>query len=218
MTASAQPASRHAPKKSSQAFTLIELLIAISCAFMAVFVLTAFYFTAQKVLRHQAVSQKETLSPSDVLEQMVLTINNIAGTGSSNGFVTVEAQSDAFHSLQCITCRPHASHGDALFWHDVIKTTYQCRQVTGTDSVLERITAPWQGFSETAGVTTQVLLKGVQRFEIQTFDGEKWRSGDHQSQDPLPLAIRISLSTSNSRFTTSTYVPAAYRSSIKDLQ
>jgi type II secretion system protein J len=193
------------------AFTLIEMILAIGVAAIALIVVNTVLFASLR-LRDATADTVDTASPIDAatafirrdLECIVTPTNGTskvlsgdfrAGNVSSAG-VPEQAAVEMFTATGAV--------GANAPWADIQRVTYELRQPTsntGAGKDLIRSVVRNLLTASTPDVQDQLMLSGVESIKFSGFDGMQWQdtwdtTGTTSQNTNLPVAVRVNIQMS----------------------
>jgi type II secretion system protein J len=189
MTVPARPPEAHA-------FTLIEVLVALSLAAMLSALLLAAYALVTTVQRGQAgrqtpneTAQRALGRLADDLERTIVVAND---TQTVFRLLTGAAASNALWDLSFCRCAAEPGAPEVP-WAEVDRVTYRLVEDEVTNRLLVCASRPLAGPGALQPARTNDLIPGLEQLDLQLFDGQRWQ--DHWpvtgQTSNVPRAARV---------------------------
>ena len=199
--------SSFAIRHSRRAFTLIELILAISIAAIVLIAVNTVFFAALH-LRNDTAEMVDAASPVDSMVtfmkrdlQCAVTPTNGTSKVLSGGFrvgdnLTSTGVSDPV-AIEMFTASGALS--DSTPWGDIQRVTYELKTPTSSTAsgrdLYRSVTRNLLAVS-TPDVTEQLMLSGVQSLKFSCYDGTQWdetwdTTSSTATYTNLPLAVRV---------------------------
>lgn len=208
-TAAADDALRHKCRGPGSAFTLLEMLIAITVSAVVLSAITGVFFVALRLRNRTADNLDRSLPLQNALALIRRDLRGIqlpGGTfsGLLNSSATVEGETETETGLEIHTSTGTLS--DAVPWGDIQRVAYVLRAPTnrlaastGRDLVRvvnRNLLPPVQDEP-----MEQRLLSDVELLEFGFYDGQNWRTSWNSTNEitSLPSAVRVTLTLSPPR-------------------
>ena len=174
----------HRPQKHG--FTLVELLVAMLIAGVVIGATLTLYRTVFSMRRTQAALDQGVRTATMVLADELAALRTAAPIGSNSCQVVFEKNRIEYCSLQ-----------QPLAMRHVLRVE---------DGVLESIRRPLVG---PAGGVTNQLLRGVERLDVRTCDGDEDWTETWPASGKLPAAVELKLELkSGAQVQRQSWVPA----------
>jgi type II secretion system protein J len=192
------------PINSIAAFTLIEMLIAVSIFAIVLAAINTIFFAALR-LRAKSVEAIETMVPIDrALDILKRDFLSIVQTGNLAGPLT--SDTTAIGMSQPVALEFYTASGilkDELPWGDIQKIDYWLQPTTnlrtlGGKDLIRGVTRNLLS-TTTEAPESQPLLAGVQSLRFSYFDGTNWSDSwvatTTMSNTPAAIKLLIEFST-----------------------
>jgi len=174
--------------------TLIELLLAMVVAVLAVSVVLAVYHTVTLTVTGQEARRETDEAASLALEQMArdLTCTFVSPEDSHCFFALEPAGEKETPALSfCTTIPPNERD---LRWTRLEKVIYRAGEKEKDTWSLLRISKPIVGPGMFSGTTTNVIAQGITKIQITAYGEKEWEK-EWPASSSAPEAVRIALST-----------------------
>lgn len=203
------PLQRFNALTQQRAFTLIEMILAVSIAALVLIVINAVFFTSLR-LRDETSEMVDAASPVDSAVtflkrdlQCAVTPTNGTSKVLSGGFrvgnnIVSVGVSDPV-AIEMFTATGTLS--DSAPWADIQRVSYELRAPTDSSAagrdLYRSVTRNLLPLS-TPEVTDQLMLSGVQSLKFSCYDGAQWNDV-WDTTDPtsiysnLPVAVRVDI-------------------------
>lgn len=185
------------PRKYQRAFTLLELLIAVSIFAIVLAAIYTVFYSALRLRNKTAAALDEALSLQHALLAMKRDLSNLvppAGILSGTLQTTVKTSMDGQVSPDFYTAT--GTLDDLVPWGDVQKISYLLRASNNGGSGKELIRATTRNLLAIIQdpPEEQSLLNGVENLTFSFYDGTQWQtSWDSTTQTNFPTAIKVEI-------------------------
>ena len=195
---------------NQQAFTLIEMILAIGVAAIVLVAANAVFFTALH-LRNATAEVVDAASPIDQAVAIMRHDLQCAVTPNPNGTLSGDFKIGNVTSTGIndpVAAEIYTATGalsDAAPWGDIQRVTYELKTSTrgaaGMDlyrSVTRNVLA-----TATPDVADQLMLRGVQSVQFSAYDGAQWfnawdTTDTTSANTNLPVAVRVDIQLTGS--------------------
>ena len=193
---------RHLPHsiQSARAFTLIEMVLAISIIAMVLAVMNGVFFSALRLRDHTAAAVDDALPAQQATEFLRRDLQcAMAPGGVLSGDFKVGGVSEPNMSqpVEIEMYTPTGALRDNEPWADIQMVTYELkpsttRSATGSKDLIRSVTRNLLS-TTTPDVKDQWLMSGVQDLHFSCYDGTQWQDSwdTTLSNTNLPLAVRV---------------------------
>jgi type II secretion system protein J len=195
----------------ANAFTLIELILAIGVSAIVLIAINAVFFSALR-LRNAATEAVDEATPIEnavttMRRDLMCAVAPIPGGIMTGDFKAGDVNSIGVNdmvNLEVFTATGALNADPAAPWGDIQRVTYGLKTPVppnGTSKDLVRTVARNLLSSGTPEVDEQWMLSGVESMQVQCFDGAQWydqwdTTSIGSVNTNLPTAVRITLQLS----------------------
>jgi type II secretion system protein J len=190
----------HHPSPRTSAFTLIELVLAVSVMAMVVLVINTVFFTALR-LRDRTADMLDQVQPAEQAETFLR--RDLLGVMASNGTLSGDFKAGSVSEPNMggnAAVEMYTTTGalrEDQPWGDVQKVTYELKDaaVRGVPGGKDLIRSVTRNLLSTVSpeADDQWMMSGVQDIKFECFDGSAWNDNwdTTSSNTNLPVAVRV---------------------------
>lgn len=158
-------------------FTLVELLVALVLAVLIAVAVVALYGTATRTVADQQARARWPHAAARVLDLMADDLARaFFHTTVTNDFFVLEnggSNQPAGVTARLTFCTLDPNPGGEPAWAGVRRVTY--RVEAGAEGALLREDQPLTGPGSATGPSTNVMLRDINLFSVEVFDGADWQ-------------------------------------------
>jgi type II secretion system protein J len=181
-----------------QAFTLIELLIAVAISAIVLATISVMFFTALHLRENVTAAAEQTMPVDHAIAVMKHDLLCVVPVGVIAGPMGSDASAVGMTTPPLLELYTGSSElSDDAPWGDVQKIDYTLRAPTNRTSYVGRdlIRGVTQNLLSTGTVAPdqQTLLQDVQNLQFSYYDGTNWNDTWSTTLSNIPVAIKVSI-------------------------